>query len=269
MTYPQRHRNRTQPVPTRRTIRPRRAIPALERRPARLRHGDRSPMDRRWRRLLVPERDRREDPATGGSIRAGTRCGRRSTTSGSPPRSAGRLSAPMDPDRLDLQDLTFQRDPERVSFTTGDRSWTYDPGNDTCTPADPPPAEQPRGRAVARRPMGGVRPRPQPVAARQFRTGTERQLTRDGEPGYGYGATLPSPLASAGLADPDPPVVHWSPDSRRFLSCRIDERAREAPPPRPVGPERRHHPPSPALLRLPAARRYRAAADRSLVLRGR
>ncbi len=59
---------------------------------------------------------------------------------------------------------------------------------------------------------------------RSVSDGTERRLTDDGEPGYGYGATLPSPLSSAGLAEPDPPVVHWSPDSRRFLSCRIDER---------------------------------------------
>ena len=42
---------------------------------------------------------------------------------------------------------------------------------------------------------------------RAVETGEERALTEDGEPGYGYGATLASPLAAAGLADPDQPVA--------------------------------------------------------------
>ena len=59
---------------------------------------------------------------------------------------------------------------------------------------------------------------------REVETGKERALTTDGEDEYAYGAPLPSPLASAGLADPAEPVALWSADSSRLLSCRIDQR---------------------------------------------
>ena len=133
------------------------------------------------------------------------------------------MAASVDPDHLDLQDLMFQHAPERVTFTSSGRSWPYDVGDDTCTPTESPSEASPD---VVRSPDGTWEAfvRDHNLWLRAVQDGTERQLTHDGEPGNGYGATLPSPLSSAGLAEPDPPVVHWSPDSRRFLSCRIDER---------------------------------------------
>ena len=59
---------------------------------------------------------------------------------------------------------------------------------------------------------------------REVATGEERQLTRDGEAGNGFGEALVSPLASAGIDEPEKPIALWSPDSKRVLSCRIDER---------------------------------------------
>ena len=133
------------------------------------------------------------------------------------------MSAPVDPDRLDLDDLTFQRDPERVTFSFGGRSWSYAVGDDTCTPGESTPEPDPD---VVRSPDGRWEAfvRDNDLWLRAVPDGTERRLTDDGQPGYAYGTPLESPLASAGLAEPDPPVVHWSPDSSRFLSCRIDER---------------------------------------------
>ena len=117
--------------------------------------------------------------------------------------------APVDPDRLDLHDLVFQWDPERVTFSTGGRTWSYDLGNDTCTRGEPPATAAPD---VVRSPDAQWEAfvRDHDLWLRSVRDGTERRLTDDGEPGYGYGGTLPSPLASAGLADPDRPVLHLS-----------------------------------------------------------
>jgi dipeptidyl-peptidase-4 len=65
-------------------------------------------------------------------------------------------------------------------------------------------------------------------------TGAEVALTSDGVPGYGYATPILSPLLAAGLARPDYvqyplaqlfPAAIWSPDSRRILTHRIDERS--------------------------------------------
>ena len=62
------------------------------------------------------------------------------------------------------------------------------------------------------------------VWLRSVDTGEERAITTDGDAKHGYGEALPSPLASAGIADPVPPVIIWSPDSKHVLFCRIDQR---------------------------------------------
>ncbi len=130
---------------------------------------------------------------------------------------------PIDPDRLDLEGATFLGDPDRLTFTTNDRSWACDLSSYRCTPSEVP---APASNDVVRSPdeQWEAFVRDHNLWLRKVRDGGERQLTDDGEPGYGYGAPLPSPLASAGLADPERPVVHWAPNSSRLLSCRIDER---------------------------------------------
>ena len=131
---------------------------------------------------------------------------------------------PYDGDRLDLDDLSFHEGGEPFTFTMAGDTWSCDLDIYVCTRSETPVSEPPD---VVRSPDGrwDAFVRNHDLWLRDVAEGTERRLTDDGEPGYGYGATLPSPLASAGLAEPDRPVVHWSPDSRRFLSCRIDERS--------------------------------------------
>jgi len=130
---------------------------------------------------------------------------------------------PTDPDGLDLEDIARLDDPDRVTFSANGRAWTCDLGTYACTPSELP---MPAAADAVRSPDGQweVFVRDHNLWLRKVGERVERQLTDDGEPGYEYGMPLPSPLASAGLADPDRPVVHWSPDSSRFLSCRIDER---------------------------------------------
>ncbi len=65
------------------------------------------------------------------------------------------------------------------------------------------------------------------VWLRSLSNGEERAITQDGETNYDYGEALLSPLTSAGIEPPPPPVIIWSPDSSRLLFCRIDQR--EAP----------------------------------------
>jgi dipeptidyl-peptidase 4 len=71
-------------------------------------------------------------------------------------------------------------------------------------------------------------------------TGAERRLTSDGEDGYSYG-TPPDVTAyrstAAVTGQASPPLVLWSPDSRRLLTHRVDQRlvpsvplVRSAPP---------------------------------------
>jgi hypothetical protein len=62
---------------------------------------------------------------------------------------------------------------------------------------------------------------------RNMESGEERALTRDGEPGYAYGKSPDSNTFAvtarvAGI--PLPPMAIWSPDSRRLLTSRLDER---------------------------------------------
>ena len=58
--------------------------------------------------------------------------------------------------------------------------------------------------------------------------GNERRLTRDGAPHYAYGKSADMNLTTITLARKGitlPPAALWSPDSRRILTYRLDERA--------------------------------------------
>ncbi len=161
-------------------------------------------------------RYRRVEPATGAVTSAFDHVRLAAALS----RASG---APFDPDDLDLKDLTFPRHPDRVTFALADGDWSCDLIDYTCT-AGSPASAAPTDAVGSPDGEWEAFVRDHNLWLRRSTDGSERQLTDDGAPGYGYGAPLSSPLESAGLAEADRPVVHWSPDSRRFLSCRIDER---------------------------------------------
>jgi len=142
-------------------------------------------------------------------------------------RLAAALSAASgisyDPRNLPLAEIAFANGGKQLHFDVGEAGWSCDLTNYACSRgkrSEPPAAD------AARSPDGrwDVLVREHNLWLRAVETGEERSLTEDGEPGYGYGSTLASPLDSAGLAAPDTPVAIWSPDSRRFVSCQIDQR---------------------------------------------
>ena len=65
------------------------------------------------------------------------------------------------------------------------------------------------------------------VWLRSAASGEERAITTDGAAKNDYGTYLLSPLTTAGIDDPPPPFIKWSPDSGKLLFCRVDQR--EAP----------------------------------------
>ena len=165
---------------------------------------------------------RRDGSSSSRSTPRRARASRRSITSGSRPRSA-RLGHRLRPARPPVSRDRVCRQRPATLVRPGEARWTCDLTTYACSRAkrcEPPPAD------ASRSPDGrwDLFVREHNLWLRAVETGEERALTDDGEPGYGYGATLASPLVSAGLAAPDTPVAIWSPDSRRFVSCRIDQR---------------------------------------------
>jgi len=110
-----------------------------------------------------------------------------------------------------------------LRFDVGEARWEYDQHGGTCRPAArravPPNAvASPDGRWNAL-------VRDHNLHLQSAETGEVRTLTRDGCPESAYGTPLCSPLGAAGIPAPDAspaPAVLWSPESRRFLSFRLD-----------------------------------------------
>jgi dipeptidyl aminopeptidase/acylaminoacyl peptidase len=142
-------------------------------------------------------------------------------------RLAAALSAatglPYAADGLPFAEIEFGDDGRTVRFAVDKVKWACDLTSYCCTRGDEAkaPADD-----VVRSPdeKWEAFTREHDLWVRDAASGEERQLTRDGEEGNGYGAALVSPLASAGIDDPAKPIALWSPDSKRVLSCRIDER---------------------------------------------
>lgn len=141
-------------------------------------------------------------------------------------RLAAVLSAasgePVDAANLPFTTIEFAED-GTLAFTVDETKWTlslgtYELKSDASTPEPKPD--------VVRSPDGQWEAftRDHNLWIRNVASSEETQLTADGEEKYAFGSSLTSPLASSGIADPDGPAVIWSPDSKRFLSCRIDAR---------------------------------------------
>jgi dipeptidyl-peptidase 4 len=130
---------------------------------------------------------------------------------------------PFEAAKLPFDEIELEGDGSVVRFTIDGVGWSCDVASYVCT----------KGEKLREEPSDTVRSpdskweafvRDHNLLVRSVEDGTERALTRDGACEYGFGAALVSPLASAGLADPENPAVLWSPDSTKLLSCRIDER---------------------------------------------
>ena len=114
--------------------------------------------------------------------------------------------------------ITFQIDADGQSGR-----WSCDLETYACQRLDDAPAVPSH---VARSPDGqfDAFTRDHNVWLRSLATGDERAITTDGDVKNDYGEYLLSPLTTAGIEEPPPPFIRWSPDSRKLLFCRVDQR---------------------------------------------
>lgn len=145
-------------------------------------------------------------------------------------RLAAALSAatgtPYTHQHLPFDQITFTEDGQAIEFDVDDGRWSCNLATYTCrrvgTPETPAPDElrSPDECWVALT-------RDHNLYVRSLATGEEAALTEDGEPGYAYGRPTASPPQGDGHGARDEsrcPAAMWSPDSRKLLSHRIDER---------------------------------------------
>ena len=153
--------------------------------------------------------------------------------------------------QLPIDDLSFP-DGNVLEFTLGGHRWTCDLTTYRCTRGEPATAAP---KDEVRSPDGAWAAflRDGDLYVRRTDDGTEIRLTDDAEPDYDY-ATLPGSSLSAVtdklVGRPIPPAVAWSPDSKRLLTYRLDQRQvrtlhllQSVPPPgssRPVAHEYRY-----------------------------
>jgi dipeptidyl-peptidase-4 len=131
-----------------------------------------------------------------------------------------------DPNKLPFRTFKFAKDEEderRIEFRAARKRMTCDIVAYTCVAADTLPSEVPyvlspdkKWEAFVSKYNVFVRPRG---------GGDSTQLTTDGISGWSYGLSEPTPqqLLAPKLA-PRRPQIHWSPDSRRLLVSRMDDR---------------------------------------------
>ena len=120
--------------------------------------------------------------------------------------------------------FAFTADRQAIDFAAHGKSWRFHLASGKLGPGPWRPSDaelpSPDGRWVAF--LKGP-----DIWVREQATGTERALTADGEERWAYGKSPDSNLVTitwkrAGAAPP--PALLWSPDSRRVLTHRLDER---------------------------------------------
>jgi dipeptidyl aminopeptidase/acylaminoacyl peptidase len=130
---------------------------------------------------------------------------------------------PVDPQHLPFDKIELAADGSTVGFTVDGTNWLCDLATYACT----------KGDGVAPEPTDAVRSpdgqweafaRDDNLWVRKAGGGGEKQLSQGGVEENAFGSPLVSPLATAGLAEPDKPVAFWSPDGKRVLTVRIDTR---------------------------------------------
>jgi dipeptidyl aminopeptidase/acylaminoacyl peptidase len=131
-----------------------------------------------------------------------------------------------DDKHLAFSDLRVDETQQRLSFEIADNLLECDLTSYTCTavrkpPRDPLSAVSPDGTMA-------IVAKDDNLWLRNLPSGAERQLTHDGEPHFSYGTMPGSSLLvvlqkSSGMKFP-PFGVQWSPDSRRIVVTRVDER---------------------------------------------
>lgn len=141
------------------------------------------------------------------------------------PRLAAALSTtagiPVDPSQMQIDDIELREDGKRLSFAFDGSRWSCDLQTYACERTGEAKSSS---HGAVRSPDGkwDAFVRDHNLWVRSVETGEERQLSANGREAVPVGERLASPLVASGLADPEPPVAIWAPDSSRLLTCRID-----------------------------------------------
>ena len=130
----------------------------------------------------------------------------------------------FDPAKLPIRAFRFGddgKDEGRIEFTATKKRFTCDIRAYTCAAGDTVPSEVPFVKSPDRQWEAFVSKNNLWVRRAGGRDSV--QLTTDGEEFWAYGLTAPRP---GDLARPQPrrPQIRWSPDSKRILVSRLDER---------------------------------------------
>ena len=135
---------------------------------------------------------------------------------------------PLDHHTLPFQQITFVGDGQAIQFDIESTRWTCDLSTYACVKEDKP-SESAEAEAELRSPdeHWAAFVRDYNLWLRDLHSGAERQLTSDGERYHEYG-TPPESRTTAvtdRLIDKQlAPCAAWSPDSKRIVSHRIDQR---------------------------------------------
>jgi dipeptidyl-peptidase 4 len=146
-----------------------------------------------------------------------------------PERAASALASvlgrPVEPGELPIDGLEV-RDGEPLRLHVDGRCWLWDSATATVIETGEPAPDR-LGDSVSPDGRWLVSVRDDNVVARERATGTERRLTDDGVADRSYGTQPDISNSRFTLERLDarmPPAVAWSPDSRRLLTHRIDQR---------------------------------------------
>lgn len=138
---------------------------------------------------------------------------------------------PVEAMNLPFRDFSFINDGKAIRFTISDSEWTCDLATYACsaTKKEEPPVSElpsPNGKWIAFVRDHNIFVRA--VSGDKTAPGSEEiALSRDGCENYAYGYRAPDLPALLKAGDnPAPPVIEaqWSPDSRKLLSWRVDQR---------------------------------------------
>jgi dipeptidyl aminopeptidase/acylaminoacyl peptidase len=131
------------------------------------------------------------------------------------------------PDSLPFDEFSFARGGGALEFTAADARWSCSLATYACTQSRREDegagteVKSPDGRWVAYLDNHNLR-------LRSTQSGEVLRLTDDGERLNGYAASLPSPVQMVRSGGEDPPLrpsATWSPDSRRLVAYRLDQRS--------------------------------------------
>lgn len=165
----------------------------------------------RWRFLKIDPKAGREEPAFDHALIA---------------EGLSRAGIKAAPDALPFRAFSYEESGRAISFEIGPKSWSCALQTAQCSSKAAPPRGLPReipspdGRFAAFA-------KGDDIWVRETSTGQERPLTKDGAPHNAYGARSANNTEAvsdlrSGLIRP--PLLVWSPDSKRIITHQLDER---------------------------------------------